>query len=71
MQDSKERVHEILQGQNAESQGIYSTVASAVSSAGSAIGQLGNQILGAGEASPAGSNALFMCYMLTNVQIQL
>lgn len=51
VQEIKRQVQEALQNQGNEQQGYFSAVTNAVSSAGSAIGQLGNQILGGGDVS--------------------
>ena len=53
MQNAQHQVHEVLHnsstGGTEESKSYYSTVADAVSSARSAIGQLGNQVFGGSE----------------------
>ena len=56
LQDAKRRVQQVLTGSGSctdeEAKGAFTTVAEAVMSAGTAIGQFSSQMLGGGEVSP-------------------
>lgn len=56
LQDAKGRVQQVLTGSGSgtdeEAKGAFTTVAEAVMSAGTAIGQFSSQMLGGGEVSP-------------------
>lgn len=55
LQNAQHQVHEVLHnsggGSTEETKSYYATVADAVTSAGTAIGQLSNQVFGGGDVS--------------------
>ena len=65
VQSSKERVQHALNSSSAsqheDGKGAFSTIADAVASAGTAIGQLSSQILGGGEVSPVTMSGISSC----------